>query len=117
MLAITNDFLLSESEESILIRLFFNVLTLKYTKNCCLVYYIFFELRLLFSQINPIAPERNDAINIINLELLIIWLSSKANNVIKIDIVNPIPPRKPDPNNWFQLISLGNLVSFSFIDR
>ena len=45
-----------------------------------------------------------------NLELLIIILSSKASNVINIDIVKPIPPKKPAPIIIFQFKSLGNLA-------
>ena len=34
---------------------------------------------------------------------------------MKIDIVNPIPPRNPTAINWFQFVLLGNVVNFNFI--
>ena len=50
-------------------------------------------LQNLFNHKNPTIPDNNEATRIINLALLIISLSPNASNVIKIDIVNPIPPK------------------------
>ena len=35
--------------------------------------------------------------------------SSKANNVMNMDMVNPMPPKKPTPTIDFQFKSLGSL--------
>ena len=52
-----------------------------------------------------------------NFALLIIAASSKANKVTKIDIVKPIPPKKPTPNKDFQFKSLGSLQIPDFIAK
>ena len=88
-------------------------LTPKYTKNCYSDSVLPLLLMLFFNQINPIMPETNDATSIINLALLIKSLSSKAIKVMKMDMVNPIPPKNPIPNNEFQFMSSGNEVNFS----
>ena len=64
---------------------------------------------MAFKNTNPKTPATNEESKIINLALLITASLSKANKVIKIDIVNPIPPKKPTPKTDFQFISLGNL--------
>ena len=46
---------------------------------------------------------------ITNLALLIKVGSLKANNVINMDIVKPMPPKKPAPIMDFQLRSSGSL--------
>ena len=68
-------------------------------------------LQNLFNHKNPTIPDSNEATRIINLALLIIAALSKANKLIKIDMVNPIPPKKPAPNNFFILKSLGNFAN------
>ena len=71
------------------------------------MFYSFFNV--IFKNTNPKTPAINEESRIINLALFITVSFSKANKVIKIDIVKPIPPKKPTPNTDFQLISLGNL--------
>ena len=44
-----------------------------------------------------------------NLALFMIFKSSKASRVIKIDMVNPIPPKNPTPRIYFQFKSSGSL--------
>ena len=53
-------------------------------------------------------PAQSEESRIMNLELLMIWASSKASKVTKIDIVKPIPPRIATPNNSVQLMFLGS---------
>jgi hypothetical protein len=62
-------------------------------------------------------PEIKEAIKIIIFELLITKLLLNANSVMKIDMVNPMPPRKPTAESLLQLIPLGKLVSLSLIAR
>ena len=62
-----------------------------------------------FKNVKPIIPAISEEIRITNLALLIIASSSKANKVIKIDIVKPIPAKKPTPIIDFQFRSTGNL--------
>ena len=64
-----------------------------------------------FKLTNPITPATNDEIKITNFALLIIVSLSKARSVIKIDIVNPMPPKKPTPKIDFQFMSSGSLQS------
>ena len=93
------------------------VLTLKYTKNC---YSSGKELtfdKLFLSQTNPIKPEIKEPINIINFEFVIIWWSSNAKSVTKMDMVKPIPPRNPIPIIFFQFKSSGKWVNFNFTDK
>jgi hypothetical protein len=59
--------------------------------------------------INPITPATNEEIKITSLELLIMVSLSNASKVMNMDIVNPIPAKKPRPKIDFQLISAGNL--------
>ncbi len=47
-------------------------------------------------------PAINDEIKITNLALLIMVSWSKARSVIKIDMVNPMPPKNPTPKIDFQ---------------
>ena len=59
-------------------------------------------------------PAQSEESRIMNLELLMIWASSKASKVTKIDIVKPIPPRIATPNNSVQLMFLGSLQMPNF---
>ena len=64
--------------------------------------------------INPISPAVNDESKIINFALLIIVSLSKASKVIKIDIVKPIPAKKPTPKIVFHDKSCGSLQNPNF---
>lgn len=64
-----------------------------------------------FNNKKPKTPAVKEAIKITNFELLMIVWSSKARSVIKIDIVNPIPPKSPTPKMDFQLSLFGSLQS------
>ena len=57
------------------------------------------------------SPAINDEIKITNFALLIMVSLSKARSVIKIDIVNPMPPKNPTPTIDFQFKSSGSLQS------
>ena len=57
----------------------------------------------------PSIPAARDEIKIISFELSIVLESLKANKVTKIDMVNPIPPRKETDINCFQFDPLGSL--------
>ena len=57
----------------------------------------------------PSNPAVSDEIKIISLELSIVLVSLKANKVTKIDMVNPIPPRKETEISCFQFYPLGSL--------
>ena len=82
---------------------------------------LIFKLRLViyavvyfnanFKLINPTSPAINDEIKITNFALLIMVSLSKARSVTKIDIVNPIPPKKPTPKIDLQFKSPGSLQS------
>ena len=68
----------------------------------------------------PIKAEHSEE----NKIIIFAWLiysdcvsGLKASKVIKIDIVNPIPPRKPMPNICFQLVSKGSLHSFKILAK
>ena len=56
-------------------------------------------------------PAVNEEIRMMNLALLMIWWSSNANKVTKIDMVKPIPPKNPMLIIFFQFKSEGNLHS------
>ncbi len=62
-----------------------------------------------FNVKKPKIPAVKEARRITNFELLIIFWSSNANNVINIDIVNPIPPNKPTPKIDLQFRFFGSL--------
>ena len=64
-----------------------------------------------FKPTNPMSPVINDEIKITNFALLIMVSLSKARSVIKIDIVNPMPPKNPTPIIDFQFKSSGSLQS------
>ena len=66
---------------------------------------------LQIRNIKPIVPAINDAIRIAIFELFMISILSKASRVIKIDIVKPIPPKKPAPIILFHFKSVGNAQS------
>lgn len=66
-------------------------------------------LNLNFKITNPITPETKEANKIINLALLMISWFLNANNVMKIDMVKPIPPKTPAPKILFQFNSLLSL--------
>jgi len=65
-----------------------------------------------FSHRKPNVPDKKEAIKMAIFEKIITSSPSflKANRVIKIDIVNPIPPNIPAPNMFFHFKSLGNLL-------
>ena len=54
-------------------------------------------------------PATSEERSITNFTLLIIVSLSKASKVIKIDIVKPMPPKRPALKINFQLRSLGSL--------
>jgi hypothetical protein len=66
-----------------------------------------------FRRKNPLIPEITEAARMANLELLMIVLSLKARRVMKIDIVNPMPAKRPVPVICFQLIFWGKDVILS----
>lgn len=70
---------------------------------------VFFAFNENFKVTKPRLPANNEDIKMISFALFIINSLSKANNVIKIDIVKPIPPKSPTPNIDFQFNSEGNL--------
>ena len=67
-----------------------------------------------FKNNRPKIPAINDETKIMILELSMCSLSEKARSVIKIDMVNPIPPKNPTPIMAFQLMSSGRLQTFNF---
>lgn len=71
------------------------------------MFYLFL-FSVSFKLINPIIPAIKEESRMMNLALLIIVASSKANKVTKIDIVKPIPPKNPTPIMDFQFKSLGS---------
>ena len=70
--------------------------------------------KIPFKTKKPKSPAINEEIKIINFELFIIVSLSKASKVIKIDIVNPIPPKSPTPKIAFQFKSFGSLQNPNF---
>ena len=62
-------------------------------------------------------PANKEAIMMYNLALLIITVSVNANNVMNIDIVNPMPPKIPAPKICFQFKSEGSCAAFIFTDK
>ena len=66
-------------------------------------------LRLNFRLKNPMIPATKEESRITNLALLMILWLSKAKRVMKIDMVKPMPPKKPTAINDFQLILEGSL--------
>jgi hypothetical protein len=62
----------------------------------------------LFKIIKPAVPARSELSKTTVLELRIISGSLKAKSLMKIDMVNPIPLKKPAPTICFQDTSLGN---------
>ena len=56
-------------------------------------------------------PASSEAIKMAILEWLMTSLSSKASRVMKIDMVNPIPPKNPAPIIFFHFRSLGKAQS------
>ena len=77
------------------------------------IYLLFFSFvtsfKVFFKKRKPTKPAIKEESKIMNFALLIIVLSSKASKVMKIDIVNPIPPRNPTPITVFQVKSAGSL--------
>ena len=62
----------------------------------------------LFRITKPVAPAKSELSKML---IFALWMMSgllKANNVMKIDIVNPMPPRKPAPTICCQATSVGN---------
>jgi len=66
---------------------------------------------VVFNAKNPIIPAANEESKITNFALFIIVSLSNASNVMKIDIVKPIPAKNPTPKIDFQFKSLGSLQS------
>ena len=62
-----------------------------------------------FKLTNPIIPAIKEESRMMNFALLITVTSSKAKRVTKIDIVKPIPPKKPTANMDFHCKSRGSL--------
>lgn len=56
-------------------------------------------------------PDKSEEISMTNLELFMMVSFSKANKVTKIDMVKPIPAKKPTPKMDFQFKSVGSLQS------
>lgn len=67
--------------------------------------------------INPILPASNEATSIAILEVSIISVVSKASSVIKIDMVKPMPPKKPAPRMFFHFRSFGKTQSPKAVPR
>lgn len=57
-----------------------------------------FSLSISFRMMNPAIPETREAMSIAIFEILIKTGSVKARSVMKMDIVNPIPPSNPAPS-------------------
>ena len=68
-----------------------------------------------FNVKKPIMPATNELNKIINLALLIIVALSNASSVMKMDMVNPIPPKIPTLKMFFQFRSAGSLQSLIFV--
>ena len=64
---------------------------------------------MIFKKINPVIAAIVEAINIAILELMISSLFSNAKRLIKIDIVNPIPPKIAAPNRELQFKLFGKI--------
>ncbi len=64
-----------------------------------------------FSNRYPITPAESDAIRVSSFVLLIIKLSENAKSAMKMDMVNPIPPKNPTLIICFHFMSEGNLVN------
>ena len=60
-----------------------------------------------FKRTNPIVPATNEPIKIAILEVLIITGMLYARRSMKIDIVNPMPPKKPIPRIYTHFTSAG----------
>ena len=69
------------------------------------------------SQINPITIDSKEAINTANLDVSPSNLFSKASVEIKMDIVKPIPAKKPTPKNRFNVTFFGKLIIFVFTNK
>ena len=61
--------------------------------------------------------EIDEAINILNLELLMRVASEKARLLMNIDIVNPIPPNKPIPVRFFHVTPSCKLAKPVFTNK
>ena len=66
---------------------------------------------------NPIIIERREAINTANFDVSPSNLFSKARVEINIDIVKPIPAKKPTPKNLVNVTFFGRLIIFVFTNR
>ncbi len=73
-----------------------------------------FFFNVSFKLSNPKVPATKEDSKIISLALLIVVSLSKASNVMKMDIVNPIPPKSPTPKIAFQFKSFGSLQNPNF---
>ena len=62
----------------------------------------------LLKIIKPTAPATSELIKMLIFELWTILGSPKASKVMKMDMVNPMPPKKPAPIMCFQVRSAGN---------
>jgi len=65
--------------------------------------------RFCFSIINPMLPATIEATIIAILESLTGSAVSNAKRVMKIDMVKPMPPRKPTPMMFFHFNSAGSV--------
>ena len=63
------------------------------------------------------SPAVREDIRMANLEWSITSGSLKASMVTKMDMVKPIPPKIPTPNNWLQVVPFGFSASFKRIDN
>ena len=68
-----------------------------------------FLFSVYFKLTNPIIPAIKEESRMMNFALLITVTSSKAKRVTKMDIVKPIPPKKPTPITDFQFRPSGSL--------
>ena len=68
----------------------------------------------LFRNKIPNTPEITEPIRIAIFDELTNATSSKANNVMNIDMVKPIPAKNPTPKILLHYMSEGNFASFSF---
>ena len=64
-------------------------------------------LSVSLRKINPIVPAINEANRIAIFELVTMSSFSNARSVTKIDIVKPMPPKKPAPTIFFHFKSDG----------
>src|SRR3972149_4534701 len=63
---------------------------------------------------SPMAPDARDPKMMASFELCEMSVSPKARMVMKMDMVKPMPPRKPAPSKSLQSVSSGNFARRNF---